>query len=87
MLDATDTLVDAERSSRMEPLEDADARALLEKADRVVIARGKSRRIQEPSETALDDLKGPTGNYRAPLLLVDGTLIVGFSLETLEELL
>ncbi|MCZ6727448.1 MAG: hypothetical protein O7A98_08840 [Acidobacteria bacterium] len=40
----------------------------------VIIARGRSRPELVPSETKLADLKGPTGNYRAPMLLVDSTL-------------
>jgi len=34
----------------------------------------------------LADLKGPTGNYRAPMLLVDSTLVAGFSPIVLAEL-
>ena len=38
-------------------------------------------------EVALDALKGPTGNYRAPMLLAKRKLIVGFNAEALDELL
>jgi hypothetical protein len=32
------------------------------------------------------DLKGPTGNYRAPIVRKGKTLLVGFNLDALEKL-
>ncbi|WP_420448416.1 hypothetical protein [Candidatus Palauibacter sp.] len=61
-------------------------RELLAAAERVVIARGRSRRDLDPAETELDALKGPTGKYRAPIVLADTTLLVGFNAEALAEL-
>lgn len=66
---------------------DADVKALLASVDEVVIAKGKSSRTAVSRDVALDDLKGPTGNYRAPMLRVGRKLLVGFHPETLERLL
>ena len=33
------------------------------------------------------DLKGPSGNYRAPLVVKGGTVLVGFNEDALRELL
>lgn len=76
-----------ERSTRRQALDDGDVKRLLDAAQRVVIVRGRSRRELAPSETVLDDLKGPTGNYRAPIVLSGGTLLVGFNADALNELL
>jgi len=66
-------------------LTDADVRALLSSADRVIIARGKSRRDVDPADVKLDDLKGRSGKYRAPIVLSAGTLLVGFNAEAIAE--
>ncbi len=87
MLDAAATSVSLERSTRKNPLNDDDVAKLLESVDRVVITRGRSRREVPATEVELSALKGPTGNYRAPMLMAEGTLLVGFSLEALDELL
>lgn len=79
--------VAAERSARSRPLSDADARQLLAKARRIRIASGRKTRELMASDATLDDLKGPTGNYRAPLVLVGSTLLVGFQPAALTTLL
>ncbi|HRC85608.1 MAG TPA: hypothetical protein PK413_08365, partial [Thermoanaerobaculia bacterium] len=38
-------------------------------------------------EATLESLKGPTGGYRAPILLQGRTLLVGFNEEALRSLL
>ncbi len=81
------TKVATERTTTQEPLTDPEVRKLLKATERVIIARGKSRRDHEPAETRLDDLKGPTGNYRAPMIVAGRTLLVGFNAEALAELL
>ncbi|WP_419165597.1 hypothetical protein [Candidatus Palauibacter sp.] len=86
MLDDTGATIAAERSATKAPLTDDDVRELLAVAERVVIAKGRSRRDLDPAETDLDALKGPTGKYRAPILLAGGTLLVGFNAEALAEL-
>ena len=87
MLDRKKAKVAEERSSRSAPMTDADVRALLASVDEVVIAKGKSSRTAAPRELSLDDLKGPTGNYRAPMLRVGRKLLVGFNADALESLL
>jgi len=75
--------VAAERSSRKEPLTDADAKALLGSVSEILVAKGKSVRRVAAKEATLDDLRGPTGNFRAPLLKLGRRLLVGFHEETL----
>lgn len=87
MLDAAASSVATQRSTGKEPLTDHDVRQLLASADTVIIARGRGRREMPAAETELDALKGPTGSYRAPMLLTDRTLVVGFNAEALGELL
>ncbi len=87
MLSAQQTSVREERSTKKAPLSDDEARALLAAADTVVIARGKRAEKRAAREVGLDDLKGPTGNYRAPILRRGRTLLVGFHPESLAELL
>lgn len=81
MLDELDVTIEEERSTTKTPLDDADVRGLLAKATSVVIARGKSRRELDPGDVQLDDLKGPSGKFRAPILLAGGVLHVGFNSE------
>jgi hypothetical protein len=76
-----------ERSARRAPLDEAEARRLLEQVDTVVIARGRAVRRMAAGAAEPRDLEGPTGNYRAPLLRRGGTLLVGYHPEALEELL
>ena len=66
---------------------DAEARSLIKTVDRVVIARGANVRELASSETTLDDLRGPTGKFRAPMIRKGATLLVGFSDEQLNRLL
>ncbi len=87
MLDNTSAVIHEERNSRKQPLDDASATELLQSSQRVSIARGKKIRELDASETNLDDLKGPTGNYRAPIVRVGDRLLVGFHPETLEEMI
>jgi len=79
--------IESERSTGKAPLTDGDVRELLAAADRVLIARGRSCREEAPLNVDLSDFKGPTGKYRAPMLLVGGTLIVGFAAGELDALL
>jgi hypothetical protein len=87
VLEASDSAIASERSSAKEPLTDDDVRRLLGRAQRVVIVRGKSRSDLSPAAVTLDQLRGPTGNYRAPMVLVAGTLLVGFNADALDEVL
>ena len=87
MLDAAKASIATERSARKEPLGDADVRALLARATTVVVARGAKSVTRPASEVVPADLKGPTGNYRAPMVLRGGTLLVGFNRDALAKLL
>ena len=86
MLEAVKQVPGRERSSRAEPLTDVEVPALLEAVDRVSICRGKKTIRMTSADTTPDDLKGPSGGFRAPMLQVDNALVVGFSRETLENL-
>jgi hypothetical protein len=82
-----DVEVRSERSSRKEPFTDRDVRDLLARVRRVVVAKGKKTIELEAGTARPADLKGPTGNYRAPMVLRGKTLLVGFQREALEQLL
>jgi len=75
-----------ERSSKKEPLSEDDVRALLATVDEVVIVRGRKPESFPASEVQPDDLKGPTGNFRAPIVRRGKTLLVGYHAETLARL-
>lgn len=68
-----------------------EAAALLDEANRLLVAKG--RRLQEfvdPSsadQDALAAMLGPTGNLRAPTLRVGDTVLVGFNEEQYSEVL
>jgi hypothetical protein len=87
VLERTKARIAEERSSKSAPMKDADVKALLASVDEVVVAKGKKAVTLAAKEAALDGLKGPTGNYRAPMLRVGRKLLVGFHPETLEALL
>jgi len=78
---------ETERSSRTAPLGDADAQSILRSVKKVVVCRGRKTVEMQGARAGLDDLKGPTGNFRAPLLHLDDTLLVGFNRQALEKLL
>lgn len=86
MLDARRVTVTHERSSRKQPLRDREVRDLLRSVRRVIVAKGKKVTELDAARTQPADLKGPTGNYRAPMVRKGTTLLVGFNREALEEL-
>ncbi len=59
-----------------------DAVALLAKARRLVVAKGKKVQAFDidgaPSGDAVEAMLGPTGNLRAPTIVVGKTVLVGF---------
>ena len=75
-----------ERNSRKEPLSDKEARELIEQVTRVIVAKGKKFEELPAAKVKIANLKGPTGNYRAPMVRKGKTLLVGFHAETLESL-
>ncbi len=87
MLDRTKARIAEERSSKSAPMTDADVKALLAAVDEVVVAKGKKVVTVAAKEATLDGPKGPTGNYRAPMVRVGKRLLVGFHPETREALL
>jgi hypothetical protein len=62
-------------------------RGLLKEVDSVTLAKGKTARTLPSGEVSLADLRGPTGNFRAPMLRVGRRLLVGWHEEQLRELL
>ena len=87
MLTASNTAVREERSTRKAPMSDEEAAALLASVETVVLARGKKAETRPAREVSVADLKGPTGNIRAPLVRRGRTLLVGFHSESLQALL
>lgn len=87
MLDDKAAVVQEERNSRKEPLSDKEARALIASVSKVIVAKGKKFEEMPASKATVAHLKGPTGNYRAPMVRKGKTLLVGFHAETLESLI
>lgn len=87
MLDANQTTITEERPARKQPMSEAEARTLLSLVDEVIISKGKASRKQAAKDTKLDELKGPTGNIRAPLIRQGKKLLVGFHEGELKALL
>ena len=87
MLESAKARIVQERSSRKEPLSDGEARALLKSVSTVVVARGKKSVSMKAADAGPANLKGPTGNYRAPMLVKGKTLLVGFNEQALRDLL
>ena len=86
MLDASGFEVREERNSRKEPLSDKEARQLVAQVSKVIVAKGKKFEEIPAAKAKIANLKGPSGNYRAPMLRKGKTLLVGFHGETLESL-
>ena len=74
------------RPSKSHPLTDTEVRGLLKEVETVLIAKGKKVVEAKAAETKVDDLRGPTGNIRAPLVRVGKKLLVGFNPEALRGL-
>jgi hypothetical protein len=85
VLDATKARIVTTRLSKSDPLSEKDVRALLKEVDEIVVAKGKSTRTLPAREATLDDLRGPTGNFRAPMVRIGRRLLVGFHEETLRK--
>jgi len=87
VLDDREARIKEQRNSRKEPLSDKEARALIASVNTVIVARGKRFEELPAAEAKIANLKGPTGNYRAPMLRKGKTLLVGFHAETLGSLI
>ncbi len=75
----------SERSTR-DALTEADIVSLLGSVNEVWIARGRKIVKQSAAKTKPDELLGPTGKFRAPLLRRGDRLLVGFHVPSLEAL-
>ena len=68
-----------------------DARALAAAASTVIVAKGRKVSTFKirgaASDEALDAMLGPTGNLRAPTLMVGKTVLVGFNEEQYRSVL
>ena len=84
MLEKNAVQVGEERPARKDPLDEKDVRALLRGVSEVVIARGRKAESFKVKDVKPDMLKGPSGNYRAPMLVRGKKMLVGFSADTLE---
>ncbi len=82
MLSGRRTEVGEERSTR-QPLSPSEVGELLAAVDEVWIARGRKVERRPAAAVGVDDLRGPTGNIRAPLVRLGRRLLVGFHAETL----
>jgi arsenate reductase-like glutaredoxin family protein len=87
VLDQQKVTITEERPARKNPMQESDAKALLSQVEDVIIAKGKASKKQKAKDTSVDDLKGPTGNIRAPLVRRGATLLVGFHEAELKALL
>ena len=87
MLTARRASVKEERNSRKEPFSEAEVKKLIASVNTVTIAKGKKSVTWKSAEVGPADLRGPTGNFRAPMIRKGKTLLVGFSEEQLTRLL
>ena len=71
--------------SASKKLDRSDAARLVKAAKQVIVAKGKLVRRFTPAGKAPDEIVaavlGPTGNLRAPALVVGDTLLVGWNEE------
>ena len=85
MLEGSGAEIKLLRSARKEPFQDKEIRDLLKQVSTVIVSKGKKSVRRKVSEVKPADLKGPTGNYRAPIVRKGRTLLVGFSQEALDQ--
>ena len=85
MFERNDVQVREERPARKQPLAEKDIRDLLARVSQVVIAKGTKVDTHAADDVTPDMLKGPSGNFRAPMLMRGKKMLVGFSAATLEQ--
>ena len=70
-------------------LQRTDAEALLAKASKMTVAKGKKTQEFKGGEAAtseaIDAMLGSTGNLRAPAIVAGKTLLIGFNEEVFES--
>ena len=84
MFERNGVQVREQRLARKSPLSEKDVRALLKTVSQVVIAKGKKAESFAVNDVKPDMLKGPSGNFRAPMLVRGKKMLVGYSADTLE---
>jgi len=84
VLERNEVQVKEQRPARKQPLTEKEARLLLRGVNEVLIARGRKTESHKATAVKPAMLKGPSGNFRAPLLVRGKKMLVGFSAETLE---
>ena len=87
MLDQQHATITEERLARKNPMQESEAQALLARVEEVIIAKGKNAKRMKAKDATIEDLKGPTGNIRAPLIRKGDLLLVGFHEGELKALL
>jgi hypothetical protein len=87
VLDQQHATITEERLARKSPMQESEAQTLLGQVEEVIIAKGKNSKRMKAKDTTVADLKGPTGNIRAPLLKKGKLLLVGFHEGELNALL
>lgn len=85
MFDKQKTDIQETVDARKEPLADKETWNLLQKADEIIVGRGKKYLSFKPSQASkseiLQNCLGRTGNLRAPALKIGKKIIVGFTEE------
>lgn len=74
-----------ERSTR-NAMSEAEVKKLIGKVGEIWIARGRNVEKLPATAASPDDLRGPTGNFRAPMLRRGRRLLVGFHAASVAEL-
>lgn len=87
MLEKKKVVIGEERAAKKQPFSDKEAKALLASVDNVIVAKGKAFRELDAADATLNDLRGPTGNFRAPMIRKGKTLLVGFHPPTIDSLI
>ena len=81
-LEAKD-VIPKETTSASKKLGTEQAKLLLTKATKVIVAKGKKveefEKVTASDQNLVKKMLGPTGNLRAPTLVVGNTIVVGFN--------
>ncbi len=84
-------MVATERDARKEPAGPGDLKQLFAGRKRLLVGKGKKHTAHDLRKLPADELAalviGPTGNLRAPTLLVGDAVVVGFTPEMYAEVL
>lgn len=79
-----------EEVSASKKLSGAEANKLLKKASKIIIFKGKKINFfnikDENQDLIIPLMLGPTGNLRAPSIVYEDTIVIGFNEEKFEEI-